>query len=379
MLDNNTKLKMEDGRYLYFNKEYLDFYKQELLNVLDGQDYMQSLKFAKKMMMSQEIKANNTIEGIKDDLSVIDEVIKKIKSPISERERKRIINLFHGYQYILNNSDIDKDNLRRLYDILSDGILLERDRVRMGEYYRSAPVYILKGNRLDVYPYMGMDSDKIDDYMDQFFAYANRDDCDNEMDVFIKSQIMHFYFVYIHPYFDVNGRTSRTVSMWYLLNHESYPYIIFNRAVSFAQRKYEQNIVNARNTGNATLFLKYMLVQVEKELEKEYLIHSIKESSGISFNKEQSQMLEYLLTMKGNITAKDLSSIYNNYNAKRRVDLIFDEKIYPLLEMGILVNKGDTKGFITNKKHNMNLGINKKYVKDVDPQKVKNLQLDKYI
>ena len=95
MLDNNTKLKMEDGRYLYFNKEYLDFYKQELLNVLDGQDYMKSLKFAKKMMMSQEIKANNTIEGIKDDLSVIDEVIKKIKSPISERERKRIINLFH--------------------------------------------------------------------------------------------------------------------------------------------------------------------------------------------------------------------------------------------------------------------------------------------
>ena len=236
MLDNNTKLKMEDGRYLYFNKEYLDFYKQELLNVLDGQDYMKSLKFAKKMMMSQEIKANNTIEGIKDDLSVIDEVIKKIKSPISERERKRIINLFHGYQYILNNSDINKNNLRRLYDILSDGILLERDRVRMGEYYRSAPVYILKGNRLDAYPYMGMDSDRIDDYMDQFFAYANKDDCDNEMDVFIKSQIMHFYFVYIHPYFDVNGRTSRTVSMWYLLNHESYPYIIFNRAVSFAQR-----------------------------------------------------------------------------------------------------------------------------------------------
>lgn len=48
MLDNNTKLKMEDGRYLYFNKEYLDFYKQELLNVLDGEDYMRSLKFAKK-------------------------------------------------------------------------------------------------------------------------------------------------------------------------------------------------------------------------------------------------------------------------------------------------------------------------------------------
>lgn len=67
---------------IYILIKYADFYKQELLNVLNGQDYMQSLKFAKKMMMSQEIKANNTIEGIKDDLSVIDKVIKKIKSPI---------------------------------------------------------------------------------------------------------------------------------------------------------------------------------------------------------------------------------------------------------------------------------------------------------
>ena len=43
---------------------------------------------------------------------------------------------------------------------------------------------------------------------------------------------MHFYFVYIHPYFDVNGRTSRTLAMWYLLNEEAYPYIIFNRAIN---------------------------------------------------------------------------------------------------------------------------------------------------
>ena len=96
------------------------------------------------MMMSQEIKSNNTIESINDDLSVIDEVIKK-KTSISSKERKRIINLYHGYQYILTHKTIDKKHLKELYDILSDGILDVYDKVNMGLYYRNEQVYILKG------------------------------------------------------------------------------------------------------------------------------------------------------------------------------------------------------------------------------------------
>lgn len=93
------------------NEEYLKSYKDELVRLLDGEDYMRSEQFAKNMMMSQEIKANNTIEGINDDLSMIDEVI-KTKEYLSNRERKRIINLYHGYHYILNHKVIDKEHLR---------------------------------------------------------------------------------------------------------------------------------------------------------------------------------------------------------------------------------------------------------------------------
>ena len=37
-------------------------------------------------------------------------------------------------------------------------------------------------------------------------------DCDCKLDPLIKSFIFHFYFVYIHPFCDGNGRTARTIN-----------------------------------------------------------------------------------------------------------------------------------------------------------------------
>lgn len=370
-------LETTNGNHIHINQEYLKPYQDELLEFLDGMDYMRNLDFAKSMMMSQELKSNNTIEGIKDDLSIIDEVIQKRKSSLSEKEKRRIINLYHGYQYILTHGTIDKENLRELYSLLSEGILEPYDKANMGAYYRTGPVFI--GSLLSSEPFMGADESKIDYFMNQFFEFINNREFEsNEIEKFIKSQIMHFYFVYIHPYFDVNGRTSRTVSMWYLLNNQAYPYIIFNRAIAFAKKEYEQNIIKGRTHGDVTLFLKYMLVYVEKELEKEYLIHRISEKASSPLTREELQMLQYLLTMKGNITAKDLSTIYNNYNDHKNPSIIFEEKISPLLEKSILVNTGYTKGFIAKGIPNMNIGINPNAV-DVDPNKIKHIVLPRYV
>ena len=380
-MSNYMKLNLEttEGSNIRINKEYLKPYKEELEEFIDGLDYMKTLKFARSMMISQEIKSNNVIEGIKDDLSIIDKVITQRKENLSERERKRIINLYHGYQYILTHKTINRETLKELYQLLSENILDQRDKVRMGEYYRTAPVYIIKGNRLDVEPYMGINENKIEYYMEQLFEFINDNKLEEtEINKFIKSQIMHFYFVYIHPYFDVNGRTSRTVAMWYLLNNKNYPYIIFNRAIAFNQREYEPNIIKGRNFGDITLFIKYMLTSVEKELEKEYIIHNIEETTNEYLSKYDLQMLEYLLTMNGNLTLKDLITTYNRYNSKDKTSLIYEEKIIPLLEKNILIEKRKTNNFITKDIQNKIIGLNPEII-EIDKTKIKHLNIDKYI
>ena len=323
MQEDFSYLKLDSTRRLNVNYQYLEPYKDDIMRFLDNDD-MRTLSFAKRAMMSQEIKANNTIEGITDDLSIIDEVIKN-KSSLSDREKKRIINLYHGYQYILTHKDINKETLRELYLLLSDEILGDYDKTSMGEYYRTKPVYILKGSSLNNDYYEGINPKQIDCYMNYFIDYINSDFLtDNEIDCFVKSQIMHFYFVHIHPYPDVNGRTSRTVAMWYLLNQKSYPYVIFNRAISFSKSMYEKNLIITRDTDNITLFLKYMLKNTLLELEKEYIIGNIKRNSDANLTKVDLQMIEYLLTTNSNLTAKDLATTYNSYNDHRRINMIID-------------------------------------------------------
>lgn len=375
-----TKFNLEtnEGANIRIDSEYLKPYKEELLEFLDGLDYMRTLKFARSMMISQEIKSNNVIEGIKDDLSIIDKVITQRKDDLSQTERQRIINLYHGYQYILTHKKIDKDSLKELYQLLSENILDPRDKIRMGEYYRTAPVYIIKGNRLDIEPYMGMNENKIEYHMDQLFDFINNDILEEtEIDKFVKSQIMHFYFVYIHPYFDVNGRSSRTVAMWYLLNNKNYPYIIFNRAIAFNKKNYEPNIIKGRNYGDITLFIKYMLTSVEQELEKEYLIHNIEKNTKEYLSKYDLQMLEYLLTMNGNITIKDLITTYNKYNEKDKIVKIMEEKIKPLLDKKIIIPKRYTKKYITPTIQNMEISLNPELI-EFDRTKIKHLDIDKY-
>lgn len=369
-------LEFANGQKIRYNEAYLEKFCTELVELLSGEDYMRKISFAKRMMMSQELKSNNTIEGINDDLTRIDEVIKK-KSSLSEHERKRIINLYHGYQYVLTHKKIDKEHLKELYRILSADLLSKYDKENMGEYYRTKPVYILKGIHIGDDMFTGMDADKVDYYMDQFFAYVNEENPKDEIENFIKSQVMHFYFVYIHPYFDINGRTSRTLSLWHLLNTKAYPYIIFNQAIAFAKQDYEKAIIAGRSHGDVTLFLKYMITHVEQELEKEHVIHSIIENSREHLSKEDLQLLNYILTMQSSLTINDLASFYNRYNPPKKPTIILSERVMPLVEKGIILKKGETKGNMAKNIPNISFGLNPNMV-DINPAKVKHLSLNRY-
>ena len=112
--------------------------------------------------------------------------------------------------------------------------------------------------------------------MNNLLTFINENTSKNAIDEFIKSQILHFYFIYIHPYFDVNGRTSRTTAMWYLLNKKAYPYLFFSRAITFSKDQYKKSILTSIRKGNITVFLDYILKSLIEELKKEEYIIDLK-------------------------------------------------------------------------------------------------------
>ncbi len=366
-------LKTTSGRLFTINKEYLADLIKELEEFLEEQDFMNNKTFSKKVLFTHEIKANNTVEGINDSVSLIEKVIEDAYQVTDDERRARIINLYNGYKYILNGEKITEDSVSKLYKILSDGLLSYEDLSRMGKYYRTAPVYILQKGRLDDTIDQGIDASKLSEYMDVFFDYVNNGEVFNtQTDYFIKSQIMHIYFVYIHPYFDINGRTSRTVAMWYLLNNNVFPYIIFNRGITF-DSTYDIVIKECKDRYELTKFVRYMLINVKKELEKEYMMHHLRVASGRKWHTMDYQSIEYFLTMKGNISVLDFAQMYNRFNDKKKVREIFETMIVPLIDDGTLSIDRETKKAMFDGQQNLILSLNRSKVSDIDTSKITRL------
>ena len=109
---NYLELPKENGPRFYYRSEPLQKSKDELEEFLEWDKSMNNLAFARKMMYSHELKANNLVEGYGDDLELIEAVIKRKIDTIKDAEiKQRILNLYHGYYYILHHLNIDAEHL----------------------------------------------------------------------------------------------------------------------------------------------------------------------------------------------------------------------------------------------------------------------------
>ncbi len=376
-----VKLKTENNRRLIYDNSRLIELEDELEEFLSDKDmdYMKNKDFAKKILLSREIKANNEIENYNDDIDEVLKYIKNINSLDSKENKQRIINVYKAYLYILRNRlsshPINKNNLKKLYSILSNGLLSDYDLSHMGKFYRNEDVYIFRTSKLSSLESdevdKGMNPKELDSYMNNLFEFIKENDNkDTDTENFIISQIAHFYLVYVHPYFDVNGRTARTTALWHLINNKAYPYLIFNRAISFQKSTYHNVIQDSKEFYNLTFFLNYMLLNVKKELEKEYIMNNIANNTNSHLTVKDYQTIEYLLTMKGNITIKDYAYFYKRFNGKKKLIDIYNEDILPLLDKGIIEEVRKTNTFINDDIPNIELGINEKKL-DLDKSKIK--------
>lgn len=375
MAKEKLPLKTLTGIPFRINIDILKEIEEELELFLLEEDFMNTRDFSKKVMFNQEIKANNTVEGYNDSVSFIKKVIENASEEQNIEKRNRIINLYNGYQYILKGQDITEENVLKLYKILSKDLLEEYDLSHMGEKYRKAPVYILKSGRLDDSMDEGIPYEKIEEYMDSYFEFIDTFKVDDsQTEEFIKSQIMHFYFVYIHPFFDINGRSSRTIAMWYLLNKEVYPYIIFNRGINF-DSNYDRVIGTSKTRLDITEFLKYMLISVKKELEKEYVIHNLDSQSERQWHTIDYQALNYFLALNGEKTVLDYATTYNRLNTKKNTKTIFENMLLPMIEDETLKITRTTKKNMFDDVPNLVLELNKDKVNEINLEKVKRLKL----
>jgi len=200
-----------------------------------------------------EIEGSLNVENVPTTRRRLKELLEE-NAPAKSKNDIIIKNMKSAIDFVNDLPDFNKENLFKLYSILSKDCLDKDDKLKPGDYYRYDSVEIDR--------YHGCPHSEIDECMNSLFNYVNKmlkENKDSSLSAMLP-QICHYYIIYIHPYFDYNGRTARMVSYWvYLLNGtHSFPPII-SEAINQTKNKYYQAIENSRDSHNdLTYFLKYL-------------------------------------------------------------------------------------------------------------------------
>lgn len=216
-----------------------------------------------------EIECTNQIEGIISTRKDINELIFEIEKKVYNQKRfEGIVNKY----LMLTNEEITLNHpsdIRKIYDeMLYNEIKAENEKnLPDGLIFRKDPVYVYKTGLKIVHTGV-MPETKIIDDIDKVLKILNSD----SIDILIRVAVFHYFFGYIHPFYDGNGRINRFISSYNLSKY--YNEIIGYRLSMTIKENITQyldafNQTNdPRNKGDVTTFVYEFLDIIYKSFQK---------------------------------------------------------------------------------------------------------------
>lgn len=235
---------------------------------------------AKKQFINEciadELYNTNELEGVK---SSREEIVKSTKDILLNKNTyKRFESMITSYLGLLTgNYNLPKTALevRKIYDDITRGEI-ENTELPDGEIFRKEITHILKKSGTGKVIHLGVTPEsEIISLLEKLLQFMNGAKVPN----IIKAAIGHYYFGYIHPFYDGNGRTSRFISSMYLAKTlGNIPALSLSRGCN----KYRDNYLEAfeytnsiRSRGEMNGFIEVFLeiiletlVQMEVELKE---------------------------------------------------------------------------------------------------------------
>lgn len=213
-----------------------------------------------------EIVATSAIESIDFSRDSVRKILKGM-APGDEQEN-RILGIKKGLEFIADTANkINEENLYRLYMMTVGNFLSADESLADGELYRHDTVYVVS-DRLE---HSGLDYKKLPMYMESLMKFINAQDGINDL---VKAAIIHFYFAYVHPYFDGNGRMARLLHLWFLIQkgYQSALFVPFSSSIEKSRKAYYDAFTaieqNKKYSGkiDVTPFVLYFINNVYNEM-----------------------------------------------------------------------------------------------------------------
>lgn len=176
---------------------------EEIMTLLFEIDRLYSNLEVKPFNLVYEYESLSTCSMDNGDTTLPDTLRLLEKGRVEKKKENTILNTLNILRLgLLDNITINKEGVITLWRYLTRNALSNRFLGLNQQGYRVTPVYI---GKVDTIEYIPPNANKVNDLMEDLYYYVNNID-ENPI---IKAIIFHFYFVYVHPFCDGNGRTSR--------------------------------------------------------------------------------------------------------------------------------------------------------------------------
>ena len=217
-------------------------------------------------ILSNELDKTNKIEGIETIKSEIYSSLKDDRT--SNKKSNKLDGIIKKYKDIMENNFEDTEHIdslssfRKIYDEMFEDFEKNGNYKLDGKYFRKDTVKVINGLGNTIH--IGINGEEaIEKNMENLIQFMNRKD----IPFLVKVSITHFFFEYIHPFYDGNGRFGRYLLSLYLarkldiLTAFSLSYSISKNLDDYYKSFVEVEDVN--NYGEITFFVENILKTIK--------------------------------------------------------------------------------------------------------------------
>lgn len=174
-----------------------------------------------------------------------------------QKEIQEVKNAYEAYAQISVINPYDIEELKRIHAIMTKYLVDESGCFRHGEEG------VVNGEQCI---FMALPARLVPQLIDELFAWMNR--VQGEVHPLILASVFHYEFVFIHPFSDGNGRMARLWHTAILSDWKPvFEYIPIESQIEKFQDEYYDAISRCHVAGESTIFIEFMLAQIDKILD----------------------------------------------------------------------------------------------------------------
>ena len=278
-------------------------------------------------ILSNELYKTNKIEGIETVKSEIHTLLKDNRK--ANKKVNKLDGIIKKYKDIMEKNFKDTQHIdslssfRKIYDEMFEDFEKSGNYKLDGKYFRKDTVKVINGLGNTIH--IGINGEEaIEKNIEDLIQFMNRKD----IPFLVKASISHFFFEYIHPFYDGNGRFGRYLLSLYLARKLD---ILTAFSVSYSISKYLDDyyksfveVEDVNNYGEITFFVENILKTIKSGQE---MIIELLSDSIMKFNHSMEILKEITkkLSEKENIMLQIYlqNYLFNDFEEITNVELSY--------------------------------------------------------